>query len=144
MGLGLGSISRNRALRLCVIALATSPYTKGTLEFLKCLLFRRGLLSMPIQTLSLFVRALSLNNDGALLEKSKNCSKPEEARRIANPQDYIPDIELIPLATSPVDDLEEPQTSLFQNRRLLHPSNRATTLITRYSAPRILQRTRTA
>jgi choline dehydrogenase len=88
--------------------LATSPM-KGALEFFKYLFLRLGLLSMACQALSLFVRSSSLTDSSLDLKPgiSPSYSKKEALANSIPPKDYIPDIEIMPLATSAMDDLEE-------------------------------------
>jgi len=60
---------------------------------------------MPIQTLSLFGRSTALSADGTSLApkpSQNNSNKP-------HPQNLIPDIEIMPLATSAMDNLAEHQ-----------------------------------
>jgi choline dehydrogenase-like flavoprotein len=60
---------------------------------------------MPIQTLSLFTRSTALSVDGNSL-----VSEPPENPKSSNeyhPQNDIPDIEIMPLATSAMDNLAE-------------------------------------
>ncbi|KAL8929677.1 MAG: hypothetical protein Q9172_000356 [Xanthocarpia lactea] len=82
--------------------LATSPF-KGALEFFRYIFFRKGMLSLPIQVLSLFVRNSSLENETSTLiggtEGNEKDGPALETR--------LPDIEVMPLATSAMDDLEE-------------------------------------
>lgn len=60
---------------------------------------------MPIQTLSLFVRTTSLNEDATSLVAKSHTTTPDS--KAYHPQDDIPDIELMPLAVSAMDNLEE-------------------------------------
>ncbi|KAL8943252.1 MAG: hypothetical protein Q9211_001047 [Gyalolechia sp. 1 TL-2023] len=76
--------------------LATSPL-KGALEFLKYIFRRRGILSMPIQVLSLFVRNSSIDDETAALVTATD----------DHDKFRLPDLEIMPLATSAMDDLEE-------------------------------------
>lgn len=86
-------------------ALAVSPIMRGGFEFLKYVLFSTGILTMPIQTLSLFVRTTSLSEDGAkLVTKSPSSTQGSNNYQ---PQEDIPDIEIMPLAVSSMDNLEE-------------------------------------
>ncbi|KAG9233102.1 hypothetical protein BJ875DRAFT_485473 [Amylocarpus encephaloides] len=107
--------------------IASSPVTKGAIEFFKYLLFRTGLLSMPVQALTLFLRSSSLNKEGNRLESrvSKDSTK-------LPPQALVPDLEIMPLATSACDDLEE-HYRVFDKIRvfsslatLLQPKSRGT------------------
>ncbi|KAI4148035.1 MAG: hypothetical protein LQ341_001679 [Variospora aurantia] len=82
--------------------LAKSPF-KGALEFLKYVLFRKGVLSLPIQVLSLFVRTSSLEKETSILIHEMERNKKDET----DLETRLPDIEVMPLATSAVDDLEE-------------------------------------
>jgi choline dehydrogenase-like flavoprotein len=79
--------------------LATSTL-KGALEFFKYIISRTGLLTMPIQSTSLFVRSSSLDAESSFVP---NASKYNDK----TPQDFVPDIELMPIAFSAVDDFEE-------------------------------------
>lgn len=97
-------------LKESLAQLAVSPIIKGGVEFLKYVLFGSGILSMPIQTLSLFVRTTSLSKDGTkLLANSSKSETPKNNKRSSNyvPRDEIPDIEIMPLAVSSMDNLEE-------------------------------------
>ena len=89
--------------------IASAPVIRGGLEFLKYIFFRSGLLSMPIQVLSLFVRSASLRNNGTELvaEATEKSTTNDEASKNLSPEKSIPDIELIPIAFSGMDDLEE-------------------------------------
>ena len=82
--------------------LATSPVLKGGLEFLKYVIWGTGLLGVPIQPISLFVRSRLLSKDESQFEKETQKDVDTYV-----PQDHIPDIELMPLATSAMDNLEE-------------------------------------
>ena len=79
--------------------LATSTL-KGALEFFKYIISRTGLLAVPIQSTSLFVRSSSLDAESNFVP---NASK----YNAKTPQNFVPDIELMPLAFWAVDDLEE-------------------------------------
>ena len=68
---------------------------------------------MPIQTSSLFVRSTSLSQGGRDLVASP-VQKTSMIRDDSSPQDLIPDVELMPLAFSALDSLEE-QMSLPSN-----------------------------
>ena len=82
---------------------STSPVLQGAVEFFKYLFFRTGVLAIPIQTLSLFVRMTSLSADGTELRRDV----PHQAPQSDPPRSRIPDIELMPLATSAMDNIEE-------------------------------------
>lgn len=88
--------------------LATSPL-KGALEFFKYIFFRTGMLSMPIQVLSLFVRSSSLDNEASVFigDGPSKLAERSDDTSVPRPQVCLPDIELMPLATSAMDDLEE-------------------------------------
>ena len=88
-------------------AVATSPLIKGLLEFLKYLFFGIGILSQPMLSTSLFVRSTSLNKDATGL-RDESPSK-EKGNIASRPQDNIPDIELMPIGFSAIDDLEDHQ-----------------------------------
>ncbi|KAF7944822.1 uncharacterized protein EAE97_005455 [Botrytis byssoidea] len=75
----------------------------SVLEFFKYIFFRSGILSMPINNITLFVRSTVLNQDYTGIDNEKLAT---ESSRI---QDLIPDIELMPLAVTAMDDLEEHQ-----------------------------------
>jgi choline dehydrogenase-like flavoprotein len=79
--------------------LATSTL-KGALEFFKYIISGPGLLTMPIQSTSLFVSSSSLDAESNFVP---NASKYNDKY----PQNFVPDIELMPIAFSAVDDLEE-------------------------------------
>ncbi|KAL8638584.1 MAG: hypothetical protein Q9228_004274 [Teloschistes exilis] len=75
----------------------------GALEFFKYIFFRKGVLSLPIQVLSLFVRDSSLEpGTSTLMRGAKSDEKDEPSLKTR-----LPDIEVMPLATSAMDDLEE-------------------------------------
>lgn len=82
---------------------ASSPVIHGAVEFFKYLFFRSGVLAIPIQTLSLFVRTASLSPDGTELRRDG----PLEKLQSGPPRTRIPDIELMPLATSAMDNIDE-------------------------------------
>ncbi|CAG8976806.1 hypothetical protein HYALB_00012512 [Hymenoscyphus albidus] len=97
-------------LKESLAQLAVSPVMKGGLEFIKYLISGSGILGMPVQTLSLFVRSSSLSNDGTkLLTRSSESEAPKNSKRSSTyvPQDTIADIEIMPLAVSSMDNLEE-------------------------------------
>lgn len=61
--------------------IANSSRIKGFIEFLKYLFFKRGLLSLPIQTLSLFVHSSSLrslDDDTVSPPRNSNSSGDDE------------------------------------------------------------------
>ncbi|KAL8670054.1 MAG: hypothetical protein Q9168_005387 [Polycauliona sp. 1 TL-2023] len=82
--------------------LATSPF-KGALEFFKYIFFREGVLSLPIQVLSLFVRNSSLEHETSTLNSGMKSDEKDGPKL----EDRLPNIEVMPLATSAMDDLEE-------------------------------------
>ncbi|KAF7855414.1 hypothetical protein EAF04_010157 [Stromatinia cepivora] len=82
--------------------LVTHPIL-GVLEFFKYVFFRAGILSMPINNITLFVRSIILNEDFAGINDEKLAAATSDI------QDSIPDIELMPLAVTAMDDLEEHQ-----------------------------------
>lgn len=88
--------------------LATSPL-KGALEFFKYIFFRSGILSMPILGLSLFVRGSSLDEVTSNFIKEVSLGYPKEGDDKSAQQIHmgLSDIEIMPLATSAMDDLEE-------------------------------------
>ncbi|MCJ1247894.1 hypothetical protein MMC30_005109 [Trapelia coarctata] len=88
--------------------LATSPL-KVALEFFKYVFFRTGILSIPVLILTLFVRGSSLDDETSnfIHEIPSKTSKTDDNISVPRSQDYLPDIELMPLATSAVDNLEE-------------------------------------
>ena len=88
--------------------LATSPL-KGALEFFKYLMLRTGVLSIPIQVLSLFVRGSSLDDASSNLIEGVFSKSEEKKSSISTPKstEDLPDIEIMPLATSAMDDFEE-------------------------------------
>ncbi|EMR81822.1 putative alcohol oxidase protein [Botrytis cinerea BcDW1] len=99
-----------------IIQVAVSPL-KAILELGKYLLFRTGIMSLPSQTIGFFIRSQSLNED-ATGPRIKNPSSPNfkssptetPPLHHSNPQNVAPDIELIPLAVSATDDMEEHQS----------------------------------
>ncbi|CAG8955202.1 hypothetical protein HYFRA_00007218 [Hymenoscyphus fraxineus] len=97
-------------LKESLAQLAVSPIIKGGFEFIKYLISGSGILGMPVQTLSLFVRSSSLSNDGTkLLTRPSESEAPRNRKRssIYVPQHEIADIEIMPLAVSSMDNLEE-------------------------------------
>ncbi|KAF7902998.1 hypothetical protein EAF00_002900 [Botryotinia globosa] len=87
-----------------IIQVAVSPI-KAILELAKYLLFGIGIMSLPSQTLSFFIRSQSLNEDatGPLIKDSSSPNlepAPTEASPLHpfKPQNQVPGIELIPLA----------------------------------------------
>jgi choline dehydrogenase-like flavoprotein len=88
--------------------IATSTLT-GILEFLKYLLFRTGILSIPFQPLSIFARSTALSSTSELITTPvpTKSAKKNAKLGIHDLDDAIPDIELMPLATSGSDNLEE-------------------------------------
>ena len=64
---------------------------------------------MPIQVLSLFVQSPSLDSEGSnfLGEKSTKVAENGDSTGAPRSEASLPDIELMPLATSAMDDLEE-------------------------------------
>ena len=88
--------------------LATSTL-KGALEFFRYIFFRAGILSMPIQVLSLFVQGSSLSSEGSsfVVEIPTKVVETDDPTSAPWSEACLPDIELMPLATSAMDDLEE-------------------------------------
>ena len=87
---------------------ANSPFIKGGLEFLKYALFHSGILSMPIQQSSLYVRSSALNKTGSkLIDITDQEASTKDVAITSLAQDLIPDIELMPIAYSAMDNLEE-------------------------------------
>lgn len=80
------------------------------IHFLEYLLFGTGLLSIPIQTLALFVRGTSLNNDASELLPSE--LNPNNGRNALGPDNLLPDIEIMPLSISSIDNITEGPHSL--------------------------------
>ena len=113
--------------------LVTSPL-KGALEFFKYIFSQTGILSMPIQALSLFVRDSSIDNETSdfIGEHPSVPSKTDEKIDTLRSSDYLPDLELMPLATSAMDDLEEhklrfSKTGIFSLlTTVLRPKSRGT------------------
>ncbi|CAD6442295.1 f9d56bb0-f5a4-46a0-b72b-36f8005d00ad [Sclerotinia trifoliorum] len=76
-------------------------------------------MSFPSQTLSFSIRSKYLNEDstGPLIEHCPSADTPESATiksenlHSTKSEDLIPDIELMPLPTSAMDDMEENQSS---------------------------------
>ncbi|KAL9077854.1 MAG: hypothetical protein Q9157_003231 [Trypethelium eluteriae] len=91
-----------------VTYIATSPL-KGALEFFKYLLTRTGVLSFPFQVASLFVRSSSLDDQTSEFTPGIPSKPPDpgDGASVLRNHDHLPDIEIMPLATSAVDDLEE-------------------------------------
>ncbi|EPE35189.1 FAD/NAD(P)-binding protein [Glarea lozoyensis ATCC 20868] len=108
--------------------LVVSPILEGGKEFLKYILWGTGLLAFPIQPISLFVRSTSLTKNGTELRDDIS----HDVDKLSEPQTQIPDIELMPLATSAMDNLEE-HYKLFSKigvfsilATLLQPKSRGT------------------
>ena len=89
---------------------------------------------MPIQALSLFARASSIDNETSdfIGEHPSVPSKTDEKINTLRSKDYLPDLELMPLATSAMDDLEEhklrfSKTGIFSLlTTVLRPKSRGT------------------
>ncbi|KAL9583987.1 MAG: hypothetical protein Q9212_002389 [Teloschistes hypoglaucus] len=100
----------------------------GALEFFKYLFFRKGVLSIPIQVLSLFVRDSSLEPGTSTLMRGAKGNEKDELDLKAR----LPDIEVMPLATSAMDDLEGHKRHFSKNgvfsllTTLLRPKSRGT------------------
>ena len=88
--------------------LVISPW-KGFIEFLKYVFLRRGILSIPVQVLSIFVRGSSLDDDTSSFVRQSLLSSSEKAKGTTGqpPQVETPDIEIMPLAALATDDFEE-------------------------------------
>lgn len=88
--------------------LVNSPW-KGILEFFKYLLWGTGHLSLPIQMLSIFVRASSISNDKLeyIGQTPSNPMNVDGRLTSLNPEELLPDFELMPLAIGGTDDFEE-------------------------------------
>ncbi|KAJ8065933.1 hypothetical protein OCU04_005031 [Sclerotinia nivalis] len=92
---------------------------KAVVELGKYFLFGTGIMSFPFQTLSFFIRSKSLNEDatGPLIKQCPSTDTPESATiktenlHSKNSEDLVPDIELMPLPTSAMDDMKEHQSS---------------------------------
>ncbi|KAF7883510.1 uncharacterized protein EAF02_005430 [Botrytis sinoallii] len=80
-------------------SMATSPL-KIALELFKYIFFQVGLFSIPVQTLALYVRSRMIKEDSTGLVK-------EASSKYSDPQSLIPDIELMPLSTSGMDNFDE-------------------------------------
>ncbi|KAF7956579.1 hypothetical protein EAE96_003913 [Botrytis aclada] len=80
----------------------------GVLEFSKYIFFRSGFLSMPINNITLFVRSMILNQDYTGIDNEKLATVSSQI------QDLIPDIELMPLAVTAMNNLEEHQRLFFK------------------------------
>ncbi|KAH8586212.1 hypothetical protein B0O99DRAFT_558419 [Bisporella sp. PMI_857] len=98
-------------IRESLTSLANSPILKGTIELFKYIFRKTGLLSIPIQMLSLFVRSTSLNEDGSYLfaepsDKDKGSTTPIAA-------ELIPNIELMPLPANAMDVNMEEHNALY-------------------------------
>lgn len=91
-------------------AILISPL-QGIIEFFKYLLFKTGILSFPFQPLSIFARSTALNDASELiadsLPRKTRSSKEKTLLSVADFDNAIPDIELMPLATSASDNIEE-------------------------------------
>ncbi|KAF7874309.1 hypothetical protein EAF04_002981 [Stromatinia cepivora] len=81
-------------------SMATSPF-RIALELLKYIFFRVGLFSIPVQTLALYVRSRMIKEDSTGIVEAFSKS--------SDPQSLIPDIELMPLSTSAMDNFDEPE-----------------------------------
>lgn len=81
-------------------SMATNPL-RIALELFKYIFFRVGLFSIPVQTLALYVRSRMI--------KKGSTGLVETISESSDPQSLIPDIELIPLSTSGMDNFEEPE-----------------------------------
>ncbi|TGO92003.1 hypothetical protein BPOR_0012g00020 [Botrytis porri] len=71
-------------------------------ELFEYIFLRIGLLSIPVQTLALYVRSRMIKEDSTGLIKEASTKSPD-------PQSLIPDIELMPLSTSGMDNFDEPE-----------------------------------
>lgn len=89
-------------MRESLARLATLPL-QGAGEFFKYTFLGGGILSIPVQVLSLFVRSSSLDDKTSSLIRGVFAETSGGQR----PQVDLPDIEIMPLATSAMDDLEE-------------------------------------
>lgn len=83
--------------------LMSSPF-KGAVEFLKYIFFRKGIFSLPIHFLSLFVSSPSLDD-----EKARPIAGMMDQNKGISSKLRLSDLEIIPLATSGMDDFEEYQ-----------------------------------
>lgn len=83
--------------------LMSSPF-KGAVEFLKYIFFRKGIFSLPIHVLSLFVSSPSLDD-----EKARPIAGMMDQKKGISSKLRLSDLEIIPLATSGMDDFEEYQ-----------------------------------
>ncbi|KAF5875027.1 putative alcohol oxidase protein [Botrytis fragariae] len=75
---------------------------KITLELFKYIFFQVGLFSILVQTLALYVRSRMIKQDSTGLIE-------EASTKSLDPQSLIPDIELMPLSTSGMDNFDEPE-----------------------------------
>ncbi|KAM0176813.1 hypothetical protein ACHAPF_004670 [Botrytis cinerea] len=82
-------------------SMATSPL-KIALELFKYIFFQVGLFSIPVQTLALYVRSRMTKEDSTGLVE-------EVSPKSFDPQSLIPDIELMPLSTSGMDNFDDPE-----------------------------------
>ncbi|KAL9095067.1 MAG: hypothetical protein Q9165_002669 [Trypethelium subeluteriae] len=113
--------------------LVTSPL-KGALEFLKYFFTRTGIFSIPFQVASLFVRSSSLDDQTSEFTPGipSKPPEPDDSASVLRDYDHLPDIEIMPLATSAMDDLEEHEAQFSKIgvfsllTTLLRPKSRGT------------------
>ncbi|MCJ1306972.1 hypothetical protein MMC25_000616 [Agyrium rufum] len=88
--------------------IANSPLL-GLVEFIKYLFGRTGMFSIPFLIISLFVRGTSLDDQTAdlITKETTTSSHTNESQQARQSPDFLPDIEIMPLATSAMDDIEE-------------------------------------
>ena len=121
--------------------LATSPL-KGALELFKYNFFRTGLVSMPIQIISLLIRDSSFDDTTSDFVSGIPSIPSNTNNRISvlRSQEYLPAMKFMPLVTSAMDNLEElkfrfAKLGIFSLlTTLLRPKSRGTVRL-RFSSP---------
>jgi len=80
---------------------------KAMLEFFKLLFFGTGILSLPAQMLSIFVRASSISDDLDFIGQTLSNEREGGEKTNIGPDGLLPDFELMPLPIGGTDDFEE-------------------------------------